>query len=735
MDHACFGDDRVWPRRIAQALLWATLLLAAAALLGRLNGIPLLASYRVEYIQMAPMTSICFIALAAALLIAQRAGAGRITAVCAGFVAVLVAACGLVVWLGSLGTASDNLTAGWIAMTAVMGLYGLALMSPATGALFALAGMALAALLFARVRGASARRWLFLAAALGLLTAAIAMCVGISYGIDAPLFYDGAMVPMALPTAIGFVLLGCGLVAMALICVVRPERWTGRLADLSVATQLRVGLTGIVLAVLVFGHVVDLQKDSLWEQTDTLYQHPLAVIRLAGDLRADALRIRSTLRDLTRAKDISDAVNLAQNLGADRAAAKEEMASLASNYLGPPADIAALSKELNYLLAISESLTRPPTGVPKDLAASARLADDGATATLRIVDRIEVIKDFAMGDAQRLYVEAERRNRALETTVIASFVLVLLVSTLVGWQVSRQILDPVKELTSVAAHFGADNLDVRSRSASANEIGALAATFNSMADTIQAGAQSTALLTEQLRRSEASLAAQNKELETFSYSVSHDLRAPLRSIDGFSRILLEDYGTTLDADGRNSLDRIRAASQRMAQLIDDLLRLSRLSRGKLHYELVDLSAMAREIEAELSSEDPVRRVTLAVAAGVTANGDRQLLRIALTNLLDNAWKFTTKRVDARIEFGMQDRDGRRVYFVRDNGVGFDPAYADKLFGAFQRLHSSSEYPGTGIGLATVLRVIRRHGGKVQAEGAVDQGATFSFELGAEATPT
>jgi len=226
----------------------------------------------------------------------------------------------------------------------------------------------------------------------------------------------------------------------------------------------------------------------------------------------------------------------------------------------------------------------------------------------------------------------------------------------------------------------------------------------------------------------AQLEATNKELEAFSYSVSHDLRAPLRSIDGFSQALLEDYGDRLDADGHDYLQRVRSATQRMSQLIDDLLSLARVTRSALHYESVDLSAHARAITDQLQQAEPDRQVEFLIAPDLIAQGDGRLLNVMLENLLGNAWKFTVKRPCATIEFGAVPYDGRVAYFVCDNGAGFDMAYADKLFGAFQRLHPMSEFAGTGIGLATVQRIIHRHGGHVWAEGAVEQGATFYFTL-------
>jgi len=235
-------------------------------------------------------------------------------------------------------------------------------------------------------------------------------------------------------------------------------------------------------------------------------------------------------------------------------------------------------------------------------------------------------------------------------------------------------------------------------------------------------------LNEDLQQRAVELAAINEELEAFNYSVSHDLRTPLRSIDGFSQALLEDYTDKLDAQGKDYLQRVRAASQKMAQLIDDLLDLSRMTRTEMRRETVDLSALAQTIAAELKKREPMRQVEFIIAGRLMVKGDKRLLRVVLENLLGNAWKFTGKHPKSKIECGVTQVDGTSAYFVRDNGAGFDMAYANKLFGAFQRLHAPSEFPGSGIGLATVQRIIHRHGGQVWAEGAVGQGATFYFTL-------
>jgi PAS domain S-box-containing protein len=235
-------------------------------------------------------------------------------------------------------------------------------------------------------------------------------------------------------------------------------------------------------------------------------------------------------------------------------------------------------------------------------------------------------------------------------------------------------------------------------------------------------------LNAELSRRIAQLDALNVEMESFAYSVSHDLRAPLRGIDGFSQALVEEYADVVDDQGRAYLRRIRAAAQRMGMLIDDLLALSRVTRREMRHERVDLSAVARTVAAHVQSTEPARHVEWVIAEGVGAEGDPALLRLALENLIGNAWKFTARRAPARIAFGAERRDGRVELFVRDNGVGFDMAYAGKLFGAFQRLHAMHEFPGTGIGLATVQRIVHRHGGQLRAEAAVDRGATFFFTL-------
>lgn len=236
-------------------------------------------------------------------------------------------------------------------------------------------------------------------------------------------------------------------------------------------------------------------------------------------------------------------------------------------------------------------------------------------------------------------------------------------------------------------------------------------------------------LERQVQARTRELQVANQELESFSYSVSHDLRAPLRSLDGFSHAVLEDYGDRLPAEGKQYLQRIRTAAQRMSQLIDDLLNLSRVSRSEMSRVRLDVSGMAQQIAQELQESAPHRGTEWIIEPDMQLEADPHLLRLALENLLGNAWKFTSGQAAARIEFARTQINDEPCYFVQDNGAGFDMQYADKLFGAFQRLHSMTEFEGTGIGLATVQRIVQRHGGRIWAEGSPGQGATFYFTLG------
>jgi signal transduction histidine kinase len=341
--------------------------------------------------------------------------------------------------------------------------------------------------------------------------------------------------------------------------------------------------------------------------------------------------------------------------------------------------------------------------------------------------------------SRALWLSAAIAAGVMAVSLLAAYALAALLQ---GW-ISQPILALADTARAVSTR---QDYSVRAPKLGEDELGTLTDAFNQMlgriedqdrelrrhaTDLEQRVAARTHELEERndtLRRNAAELLAANQELDAFAYSVSHDLRAPLRSIDGFSQVLLEDYAARLDEAGRDSLRRVRVASQRMATLIDDLLKLARVTRAEMRTEMVDLSGMARDIVAELRRTDSARQVEFAIAPGLKARADPPLLRVALENLLRNSWKYTARQPRPRVEFASTEANGGRAFMVRDNGAGFDMKYMDKLFGVFQRLHSAAEFEGTGVGLATVRRIITRHGGRIWAEGAVDQGATFYFTL-------
>ncbi|MDQ3267492.1 MAG: ATP-binding protein, partial [Pseudomonadota bacterium] len=293
------------------------------------------------------------------------------------------------------------------------------------------------------------------------------------------------------------------------------------------------------------------------------------------------------------------------------------------------------------------------------------------------------------------------------------------------WKVGdvRGVLEIIRPLDSVVAQSHADLRDVFILFGALLSLG-----LGALALVITRLRRVSVELEDQVAQRTTQLAAANHELEAFSYSVSHDLRAPLRSIDGFSRVLLDDYSAHLDETGKDYLQRVRAATQRMGQLIDDMLKLSRVTRSEMNFKSVNLSMLAQTVADELQQTQPERHVEFVCTPGMTVRGDAHLLKVALENLLGNAWKFTSKREQAHVEIGVTHKVEASVYFVRDNGAGFDMAYVGKLFSAFQRLHAMTEFPGIGIGLATVQRIIHRHGGRVWAEGEPGKGSTFYFTL-------
>lgn len=336
----------------------------------------------------------------------------------------------------------------------------------------------------------------------------------------------------------------------------------------------------------------------------------------------------------------------------------------------------------------------------------------------RLINRMLLQSQMIVSDASRLVQISNTELNAVHRKGLQLILFLAAVLSVVYIAVSiltiRSIVKPLVKLQKSTEVIGSGNLEHRVDIRSYDEINQLSGAFNQM----------TAKLKERTVHLEEAI----RELESFAYSASHDLRTPLRSIDGLSLVILEDYSNKLDKTGKDYLTRVRTAAQKMSDVIDAMLSLSRLTRRELIRETVDMSAMAKTIARELQGTQPDRKAEFVITDNVTATGDAKMLKTVMENLLGNAWKFTGKHPAARIEFGITQAEGKTTYFVRDDGAGFDLAYVDKLFKPFERLYTEAEFPGMGIGLVTVQRIIHRHGGKVWAEGEVEKGATFYFTL-------
>jgi signal transduction histidine kinase len=355
-------------------------------------------------------------------------------------------------------------------------------------------------------------------------------------------------------------------------------------------------------------------------------------------------------------------------------------------------------------------------------AGGVRFEGDDLVVFKRIVNEQETLGTVYLRADYELYDRLLGYLGIAAVVLVAAMLVAYFLSRVLQTVVTRPLLaiaDVAKEVTEKG------NFSLRAQKLSSDEIGMLAESFNTMLDEVMRLNQE---LEGRVRERTAQLEYTNRELETFCYSVSHDLRAPLRAIDGFSQALVEDFPKEMPEEALRFLSRIRSSTQRMGQLIEDLLNLSQVSRASLERREIDITEIAKQVAADLRGREPERRIEISISEGLRAEGDPRLLRAAIENLVGNAWKFTSKTEQPKVEIGALREGAPPTFFVRDNGAGFDMAYAAKLFGAFQRLHSNADYPGTGIGLATVQRIMHRHGGRIWAEALPGKGAAFFFTL-------
>ncbi len=486
---------------------------------------------------------------------------------------------------------------------------------------------------------------------------------------------------------------------------VRP---TFRIKLLSIAMVAALAL----LVILVAGAVI---AGRVEHQLESIQRNYLPKLELAPQLEAQLERLQRGFQDAVAARDL-------EALAATRGIEGGFLALVrqAGGGAVEPREAAALQGAIeDYFTSgydVSRRLIAGETGEKLLEAIATMQAQQARTAAL-----VETAGALDRGDLTDAFAQVGRAEATAKSYRLWVSVVCLASVVVLSLWVSRGLVRSVASLTDGFDRFGRGDFARPIQSTSDDELGDLAKRANEMAASLDR-------LDKARKKAEDALHLSNRELEAFSYSVAHDLRTPLRGINGFSQALVEDYGGKLDDVARQHLDRIAAGAVRMGLLIDALLGLSRVTRATFRREPVDLSKLAEAVINQLRAAQPDRSVDFAAEAEVTAAGDAPLLRALLDNLLGNAWKFTSAKPSGRITFGAEEKAGETVYFVADNGAGFDMVYAEKLFAPFQRLHSDREFAGTGIGLATAQRIVHRHGGRIWAEGAVGHGATFRFTL-------
>jgi signal transduction histidine kinase len=473
-----------------------------------------------------------------------------------------------------------------------------------------------------------------------------------------------------------------------------------------------VGVTAFAFVMLIAAGA--LISSSVERQLATIQRHYLPRVELETQLESQFERLQRAFQDAVAIRDID---GLRSTI--DLKTRFLEQLDAAGDAVDPDSAAALRSALADYYTSaydVSQRLLAGETGEGLVDAVASMQARQGVVAT-----RIKKAASLEPGAIQRAFSTASRAETAARAYELWVSLACLATVLFLSLGLSRSVHRALDELKGGFARFGKGDFSQPIRVTGHDELADAAQGANQMAASLER-------LGAERDRAEAALKISNQELEAFSYSVAHDLRAPLRGINGFSRALLEDSGDKLDAQGKEYLERVAAAAERMGHLIDALLGLSRVSRTELHREAVNLTRVAEGVVKQLRSTQEERVVDFVNEGEAIANGDPVLLRAVLENLLGNAWKFTSRCSAARIAFGAEQKDGDRVYYVRDNGAGFDMAYADKLFAPFQRLHGASEFAGTGIGLATVQRIVHRHGGRIWATGAVGEGAVFRFTL-------
>ncbi|HEY2518321.1 MAG TPA: ATP-binding protein [Polyangiaceae bacterium] len=484
-------------------------------------------------------------------------------------------------------------------------------------------------------------------------------------------------------------------------------RFTFRTKILGIVGIAALAMVAVVVANVFLGRKLD-------RQLGTIQERYLPKLELEPALEGQFDRVRRAFQDAVAVRDVDE-------LAVAKQAKERFFAELdaAHTAVAPEADRALREAFDDYFTSAGDMVRRLVAGETGESVVAA--VTEMQAKQERVTTLMHLVSSLDKRELAEAFASTARVERAVISSQIwlgaAGVALVLLLSL----GLSASVLRSLSALAAGLQRFGTGDFREPIDVVTHDELGRVAFHANQMAANLERAGR-------ERERAEVALRRSNGELEAFSYSVAHDLRSPLRAINGFSHALLEDHVESLNDEAKGFLRRVAAAAERMGQLIDALLALSRLSRAELRREAVDLSKVAEAVVQHLRASQPERQVEFVTQENLLVEGDPILLRAVLENLLGNAWKFTGTRPSAKITFGVEDNGQGRVYVVRDNGAGFDMAYANKLFTPFQRLHSASEFAGTGIGLATVDRIVQRHGGRIWAKGAVGDGASFHFTL-------
>ncbi len=502
-----------------------------------------------------------------------------------------------------------------------------------------------------------------------------------------------------------------------------------KLKNIKISNMLNFSLTIIMVLVIVLGTIVFYNSNRLWQSTKDMHDHPLTVQSAIGAIQVDILNIRIQMKDLilaTNENALNESIISIEKFEKD---ASSQLDILYKSYLGPVKDIDNVYQSISEYKDIrAKEIELIKLGKTEEALQIILPSGEGGIQVNKIMTNLGIINKFAKNKAGTFYIEAQNQMTQIVALTAIALVTILILAFAIITFLKKAILDPLRELTYETSEFQKGNLGARSHIESTNEFGMLSNTFNYMTQTVEEEIEKKNKREVELIHVKNNLEAANKELEAFSYSVSHDMKAPIRHITGYASLLVKKYLDLLPEEGRCYLKNISFSAQNMGELIDGLLEFSKTGRVEMKLMQIDMNEIVDKLIQPIIEQDVEHRIKFNISDMPKTIGDQEMFKSVWSNYIENAVKFTKNREFAEITIGAEENEDSILYFIRDNGAGFDMAYSAKLFTVFQRLHSREDYEGTGIGLATVRRIMTRHGGQTWAKGKVGEGATFYFSL-------